>query len=57
MHPPHPPPPPSFHNSKDGFSPVVKNLKHMNKVIIQLGLPKVKLPFMSISFVMSQPKN
>jgi hypothetical protein len=31
---------PSFHNSKDGFNPKVKNLKHMNKVIIQLGLPK-----------------
>jgi hypothetical protein len=39
MYPPHPLPP-SFHNSKDGFNPMAKNLKHINKVIIQLGLPK-----------------
>jgi hypothetical protein len=39
MYLPHPPPP-SFHNSKDGFNPMAKNSKHMNKVIIQLGLPK-----------------
>jgi hypothetical protein len=35
-----------FHNSKDGFNPKVKNLKHMNKVIMQLGLPK-KSSFLS----------